>query len=158
MADPIFREHRIPSAGAKPYILAEGPGGTVWFCESGTGKIGCLRLASADVVEFALPDPACAPIGIVQGADGAMWFTQSAAGRIGRITVDGALSEFDLPMCGSRSTALGRWRGSALMARCGSSVASPPEGARLHRLRRKMPCGSAIPWPVASRGWICRAI
>ena len=35
-------EHRIPTPDSRPYILAEGPDGHVWFCESGPGQIGRL--------------------------------------------------------------------------------------------------------------------
>ncbi|WP_443684586.1 virginiamycin B lyase family protein [Nonomuraea harbinensis] len=34
---------------------------------------------------------------MVTGPDGALWFTEWAANRLGRITVDGAISEFELP-------------------------------------------------------------
>jgi virginiamycin B lyase len=90
-------EHRIPTPDSRPYIIAEGPDGCLWFCESGPGQIGRLSPENGSIVEYPLPDPAGAPIGIAAGSDGAMWFTQSLAHKIGRITMDGAISEFDLP-------------------------------------------------------------
>jgi hypothetical protein len=89
---PTIVEHPIPTRDSRPYILAEGPDGCVWFCESGPGQIGRLDLASGDIAEFPLPDPGSVPIGIAAGADGAMWFTQSAAHKVGRIDMRGAIS------------------------------------------------------------------
>jgi virginiamycin B lyase len=74
---PEFREHRIPSAGSRPYILAVGADGVV--------------------EEFALRDPACHPVGIVTGDDGALWFTEVEGNAIGRITMDGDITEYPLP-------------------------------------------------------------
>ena len=38
----VIREHRIPTAKARPYIVTLGPDGNVWFCESGADRIGRL--------------------------------------------------------------------------------------------------------------------
>ncbi len=84
--DVTIREHRIPTSGSGPYICTEGPDRCLWFCESGTGKIGRFDPATAGFTEFALSDPKATPIGITVGADGALWFCQKAANRIGRIT------------------------------------------------------------------------
>jgi len=65
-----IREHRIPSAGSAPYICVEGPDRCLWFCESGTGKIGRLDPNTGAFSEFALSDPKASPIGITVGADG----------------------------------------------------------------------------------------
>src|SRR5258706_9396428 len=92
-----IREHRIPTRDARPYILALGPDGNVWFCESGADKIGRLSPRDYAITEFALPSAGAMPIGIVAGADGNLWFTEHAAHRIGRITPAGAITEFTLP-------------------------------------------------------------
>ena len=42
VAPPPIREHRIPTAGSKPYIAVEGRDRCLWFCESGASKIGRL--------------------------------------------------------------------------------------------------------------------
>ena len=81
-----FREYPIPSPRSRPYILAYGPDGNIWFCESGVGKIGRLSLNDERITEFDLPSRDCQPIGIVAGADGNLWFTESSAGKVGRIT------------------------------------------------------------------------
>ena len=81
---PVFREHPIPTADSKLYIVANGPDGAIWFCKSGPGQIGRLDPNSGVITEFSLPNPACAPIGIVTGADGPLWFTGSRGHKVGR--------------------------------------------------------------------------
>ena len=98
VAPPTIREHRIPSAGSKPYISVEGSRDKcLWFCESGTAKIGRLDPKDYSFKEFALPTPNATPIGIVEGPDGAFWFAEKTGNKIGRITLDGAITEFPLP-------------------------------------------------------------
>ena len=94
---PRIIEHRIPSAGSRPYILTFGPDGALWFCESGVGKIGRLDVETNQFQEFALPSADCQPVGIISGPDGNLWFTEYAGHKVARITTDGRLAEFDLP-------------------------------------------------------------
>ena len=54
---PEIREHKIPTPGSKPYIAMEGFDGCLWFCESGTSKIGRLRSATPR----ASPNSTCRP-------------------------------------------------------------------------------------------------
>jgi virginiamycin B lyase len=63
-------EHRIPSVGSAPYICVEGPDRNLWFCESGSAKIGRFDPRSAAFIEFSLPTADATPIGITLGADG----------------------------------------------------------------------------------------
>lgn len=94
---PIIRLHRIPTDVSQPYICIEGPDRKLWFCESGTSKIGRFDPAINAFDEFALPEPAAMPIGITPGADGNMWFCAKKANKIGRITTKGAITLFPLP-------------------------------------------------------------
>ncbi|HTV30968.1 MAG TPA: hypothetical protein VMF32_24750, partial [Xanthobacteraceae bacterium] len=87
-----IREHRIPNPGAKPYIAVEGPDGALWFCESGTAKIGRFDPDRATFTEFALAAKTATPIGIVAGGDGNLWFCEKAINRIGRITLQGDIT------------------------------------------------------------------
>src|SRR5437016_4633252 len=91
---PTIREHRIPTAGSEPYICVEGPDGALWFCESGTSKIGRFDPRNNRFSEFTLPTRKAMPIGITAGADGNLWFAEKAAGKIGRITTTGVITEF----------------------------------------------------------------
>src|SRR5262245_23402956 len=89
--------HPIPTPDSKPYIIVFGPDRHLWFCESGTSKIGRLNPADGSFVEFDTPTPDSRPIGITPAADGALWFCENAGNRIGRITTAGAITEFPLP-------------------------------------------------------------
>ena len=93
---PIIREHRIPTGGSKPYIAVEGPDRNLWFCQSGTSKIGCLDPNSGAFQEFALPSKDSTPIGIDVGVDGNIWFTEKTGNRIGRLDRNGTITEFPL--------------------------------------------------------------
>lgn len=98
-------EFVIPTPDSGPRALAAGPDGNIWFSEFRTAKIG--RITPAGVItEYALPRPGAGPGDITAGADGAMWFLQLSGnmdgrqvdgGRIGRITMDGRVTEFELP-------------------------------------------------------------
>jgi streptogramin lyase len=70
VAPPTIREHRIPTAGSKPYIAVEGRDHCLWFCESGASKIGRLDPKSYTFKEFDLPTANATPIGIVVGPEG----------------------------------------------------------------------------------------
>ncbi len=94
---PLIREHRIPTDGSKPYIAVEGRDGCLWFCESGTSRIGRLDPNAYRFTEFALPTANATPIGIVAGPDGNLWFAEKSANQIGRITPRGEITEFPLP-------------------------------------------------------------
>ena len=89
VAPPTIREHRIPTAGSKPYIAVEGRDGCLWFCESGTSKIGRLDPNNYAFREFALPTPNATPIGIVPGPNDDFWFAEKTGNKIGRITPKG---------------------------------------------------------------------
>src|SRR6202022_162266 len=97
VAPPPIREHRIPTPGSKPYIAVEGRDGCLWFCESGTSKIGRLDPKTYAFKEFDLPSANATPIGIVVGPEGDLWFAEKSAGKIGRITMQGKITEFALP-------------------------------------------------------------
>src|SRR3954470_20153048 len=87
VAPPTIREHRIPAKDSKPYIATEAADGALWFCESGTSKIGRLDTKTYTFTEFDLPTPNATPIGIVPGPDGALWFAEKSGNKIGRITL-----------------------------------------------------------------------
>jgi len=92
-----FREHKIPSPAARPYIFTFAPATHLWVCESGAHKIGRLALAEGRFTEFAVPTRDARPIGITEGSDGNLWFTENGGGKVGRIAPDGTIAEFDLP-------------------------------------------------------------
>ncbi len=75
----------------------------LWFTESGAGRIGLINPTTRAVADLpaspASPGSGSGsgsdPEGITAGPDGAVWFTERAGNRIGRMTVTGAVTEFD---------------------------------------------------------------
>src|SRR5262249_9625262 len=101
MADVEIVLHPIPTPESKPYIIVFGPDRHLWFCESGTSKIGRMDPGNGRFIEFDTPTPNSRPIGITPAADGALWFCENAGNRIGRITTSGAVTEFPVPTVGA---------------------------------------------------------
>ncbi len=98
-------EFAIPTPDSGPRALAAGPDGNIWFSEFRAAKIGRIT-PSGVITEYALPRTGAGPGDITAGADGAMWFLQLSGnmdgrqvdgGRVGRITMDGRITEFELP-------------------------------------------------------------
>ena len=68
---------------AEVRAIARGPGGTMWFLESGISVPQVVRIAAnATYTEFPITAYSN-PQGLTQGADGNMWFTE--AGKVGSI-------------------------------------------------------------------------
>ncbi len=134
-----IREHRIPSADAKPYIAVEGPDGALWFCESGAAKIGRFDPDRATFTEFALAAKTATPIGIAAGADGNLWFCEKAVNRIGRITPRGEIAEFHTPLALCRpGRHRARPRRQCVVLRVRDQQDRPHHaGRRDHRIRRR---------------------
>lgn len=88
----------LPSPGAVPIYIAQGPDGNMWCTELGAGAIA--RIApDGQVDEFPIPTPDSRPISIRPGPDGrSMWFGEEAGGRIGRIDLSGRIAEFPVPL------------------------------------------------------------
>ena len=76
-----MREFPLPK-GARPYGLASGPDGNVWFADRGRNKIG-LVTPGGRVFEYAIPTPNAQPTAIVPIAVGAIAFTESVSNRVG---------------------------------------------------------------------------
>jgi virginiamycin B lyase len=101
----VITEFPVPTVDSGPRALAAGPDGNIWFSEFRSGKIGRITPAGA-IKEFVLPRANSGPGDITAGADGAMWFVelsgimdglQPDGGRLGRITMNGRVTEFDMP-------------------------------------------------------------
>ena len=88
MPDVEIVLHPIPSADSKPYIIVFGPDRQLWFCESGTSKIGRMNPADGSFVEFATPTPDARPIGITPAADGARCGHGGDTAPVGRRDAD----------------------------------------------------------------------
>jgi virginiamycin B lyase len=98
--DGTVGEYALPTPGARPVAIIAGPGGVLWFTESGAGRIGLINPTTHAVAELPAspasgPSSGADPEGITAGPDGAVWFTEQAGNRIGRMTVTGAVTEFN---------------------------------------------------------------
>jgi streptogramin lyase len=75
-----------------------GQGGTLWFTQTATGKVGYITDSGPDATYFTLP-AGSEPLGIAAGPDGNVWFGEK--GKIGRVIAQGtgfgSISEFALP-------------------------------------------------------------
>jgi len=86
-AAPTVTEFSIPTAGAVPEDIVQGPDGKLWFAENGTDKIGRVTPGDPPVIEeFPLPGGFTDPFNITVGPDNKIWFTcKDLAGAICRM-------------------------------------------------------------------------
>src|SRR5713226_8098295 len=68
-----FSEFFIPTPGAEPADITQGPGETLWFTEELGNKIGRIT-PRGDFTEYLLPTTSAFPLGITLGPDAALWF------------------------------------------------------------------------------------
>ncbi|MGH7685592.1 MAG: virginiamycin B lyase family protein [Candidatus Dormibacteria bacterium] len=95
IATHALTEFPIPTAYNKPYAIATGADGNVWFTEDGS-KIG--RVTPAGVItEFTMPTQQGLADDIAPGPDGNMWFPESLSDKIASITPSGDITEWQLP-------------------------------------------------------------
>ncbi|MGA8097534.1 MAG: hypothetical protein WB810_02620 [Candidatus Cybelea sp.] len=93
-------------ASAAATDLALGPGGNMWFTDSGTPAIGEIT-PGGTVTEFTSGLPVGSiPYSIVAGPDGNMWFSDFRGVAIGQITPSGTITEYVAPQY-ANSKALG---------------------------------------------------
>jgi virginiamycin B lyase len=104
-----FAEWQLGNHVGGVQSLAAGPGGAIWFTAiyrvSGRKNAVVGRIeAGGQVHRFHLPTPAV-PGSIAAGPDGNLWFTERGAGnaKIARITPEGRVTEFRLPVRGRRA-------------------------------------------------------
>jgi hypothetical protein len=112
--DPLADPNNNPGA-MFPASISLGPDGNMWFLESRFGggphignKVG--RITPAGVItEFPIPTQDSFPSDIEPGSDGNMWFTEEGADifdpssfpavdKLSRITLSGAITEFQMPV------------------------------------------------------------
>jgi streptogramin lyase len=82
------------SVGSRPFDIAPGPDGNMWFTEHDADQIGRITLSGVVTEFFEGISLGGGPTGITSGPDGNLWFTEYDAGRIGRITPAGVVTEF----------------------------------------------------------------
>ena len=86
----------LDPTGGRPWGIATGPDGNLWFTQNSSNKIGQITPLGI-VTEFTLPGSSSTTRGITAGPDGNVWFTENnpdRTARIGRITPAGVITEF----------------------------------------------------------------
>jgi len=83
----------IPTAGAVPIGIAQGPDGRMWFSEGTGNAIGAITM-SGQITSYTLPTPDAEPQYIAAGPDGNLWFAEADGNKIGRITTSGVITEY----------------------------------------------------------------
>jgi virginiamycin B lyase len=94
--DGTRASYPVPTSGAFPIDLVEGPDGAIWFTEGRGDKIGRLAPDGA-ITEYPLATRNAFAADIAVGPDGAIWFTEQLGDKVGRVTTSGDLTEFPLP-------------------------------------------------------------
>jgi virginiamycin B lyase len=92
---PAATAQAVPP-NSKPWNIATGSDGALWFTELDANKIGRITTGGT-ITEYTVPTANAAPYGITAGPDGAMWFTENNVSKIGRIAMDGTFTEYDAP-------------------------------------------------------------
>ena len=108
-------EYRASSRSLIGGGIAAGPDGALWFTGAFLneaaqleGAIGRITAAGTFSGGGILPTASNLPEGgIAAGPDGALWFTEvdptiTARDKIGRITTDGTITEYPIPVAGAR--------------------------------------------------------
>jgi len=106
----VVSEFGIPSGG-RPYAIAAGPDGNLWFSEPGsTNAIGrCTPMGG--ISEYPIPSANTEVAGITAGPDKNIWFAERDANKIGRIsnlTGGGNVSSAMGPLVGTPLTTSGK--------------------------------------------------
>ncbi|MSR61383.1 MAG: hypothetical protein EXS08_02895 [Planctomycetes bacterium] len=93
----VVTQFPVPTAQSRPYTIAAGADGNLWFTESNGNKLG--RITPTGVItEFPVPTAQSGPYGIAIGGNGDVWFTERFGNKIGRYTPStGTFREFRIP-------------------------------------------------------------
>lgn len=101
-------EFPLPRAGAIPNAITQGQPGR-WFTEeigsSGEDAIGFISVTGKVIHEYALPS-GVGPKAITLGPELNLWFTEYLANAIGRITPEGQIKQFPLPIAAARPSGI----------------------------------------------------
>jgi len=94
-----IREWDVPTKGAKPYAIAVGTDGLIWFTEEGANKIGHLNPKTGDFKEYPVNEEKNVGLhGLVADQSGNIWFTASSGGYIGKLEPStGKITVFNMP-------------------------------------------------------------
>jgi len=89
-------------AEAYPAGLVFGLQGKYWLSLGGSGAVGEWLPLSGTPMTYDLGSPSAEPRGITIGPDMNLWVAEKFAGKIARMTTNGAVTEFELPVANSQ--------------------------------------------------------
>jgi virginiamycin B lyase len=103
---PPYVEYTLPLSASRPYAIALGSDGNMWFTDRGTDSIwrakALLKKPFIQFTQYQLSGKAN-PGTIATGPDGALWFTEPGINSIGRLPVSGSpLTEYKIPTANSQ--------------------------------------------------------
>jgi virginiamycin B lyase len=93
--DGAIRSFRLPTPIARLGRLAVAPDGAVWFADATT--LSVTRLKDGVFARHEARSPGASPFGVAVGADGTVWTTLQGVDKLARISVDGRMTELDVP-------------------------------------------------------------
>jgi streptogramin lyase len=87
--------YHVPTSGAAPWGITNGPDGALWFTEDSGDNLGRISTSGA-IHEFPLPAGSGA-LGLTTGPDGNLWVAAHGRDQILRVTPTGVVTGFDVP-------------------------------------------------------------
>ncbi len=94
----IVTELSLPTVLSEPTAITVGPDGNIWYTDPGSNVIGRVDRETLIITQFPIPSASGGlPNHITSGSDGNLWYTATRANKVGRVTMQGVITEFDLP-------------------------------------------------------------
>jgi virginiamycin B lyase len=145
-------EFHIPAPGGPAIDLAVGPDRAIWLSEWTSTSIG--RFADGQFSNFPVRQPGFPmPGSIVDGPDGALWFTDVNDDLIWRMTTDGRMHGFPIPVCAGCRYSGGSGTGNIVVGADGALWYSRPGNDAIGRITTT---GNVREFPITVDypGWI----
>ena len=77
-------EYPLPNSDSRPFGIAAGRDGNLWFAECSGNRIGRIT-PTGTIDEQDIPSADSEPYGIASGPQNSLWFTEYSGNRVGRL-------------------------------------------------------------------------
>jgi virginiamycin B lyase len=84
------------TASSSPTSIVRGRDHNLWVLENNTNKVRRGDPGPGSV-SFTIPTAGSGPRRLINGPDGNLWFLETAKNKLARVTLDGVITEYDLP-------------------------------------------------------------